>query len=341
MMRALLISSTCLLSTGCGIAIQSAMGWRSTEISERYEARPVRVATVPAGAEVCRESSGGGCPALGLAPLTDEVDVRVEEVVLAPSTLGVWLGAGISLVVSVVTIGVAATSCEDGDGSCLAPLVLTGFGAGFSAAVDGMTGVLYGALATPTVESTTPLETPRVTYAARKAGYESARSEIVAPTEEEVVLRLEPLAEETATTLVDAARTQMIVAVLPIEAADDSLEWIDALTRRIRVDVTAAGIRTVEVAAQEQAVAEASCTAEDCDVEIGRMLAASHVLRGRVRRLQDRCVLAVELVDLAREVSVAAVGSRADCEDRAVVDKLASSLPRDLLTGFRTGTSAP
>jgi hypothetical protein len=57
-----------------------------------------------------------------------------------------------------------------------------------------------------------------------------------------------------------------------------------------------------------------TCYDDSCQIELGKALAASHILRSQVTRFGSRCVLNAELFDLRREVTIAASSSRGDCE---------------------------
>lgn len=303
----------------------------------------MRVSTVPAGAEVTRVRIDGVPMASGTAPFLDTVWVEYDVTVETPTTFFAWIGAGLSFVVAVAGVALAPRECGSNGVSCpVIPLVMA-FGGGVGAIVDVMAAVLYGGFggAEPEVVAQRPVAATPVRYRAEKTGYERASEEVDLTAVDDVVLRLEPILEAPELTLVDAEKDAMIVTVPPLTSSDKTLPWLDAVKHRLHLDVTAAGVRTVETGALDRMLREVQCTDERCDVEIGRALAASHVLRARVTKLGDRCVLAAELIDLQREVSVAAASARGTCDDARIVDQLTTNVSRDLFTGTRPGTSAP
>ncbi len=341
-MARVFVALVSILCTGCGMAVQTAMGWTDAETRHRHHSEPVQISTVPAGAEVCRLRGDGSCASVKPSPFEDTIAVEYEEVVETPSTLGLWLGAGVSVVVAVVGASLAPSECGSNGVSCPVVPLLMAFGAGFGAVLDMMVAVFYsGFMTEEEIQSKRVIEAPRVRYRAEKEGYERASGEIDATTDRALVLRLEPVLDAPDLALVDATKGEMIVTVPPVTSTDADLAWLEALSHRLHLDVTAAGVKTVETGALDRMLREAQCAGDDCDIEVGRALAASHVLRARVTRLGERCVLAAELVDLAREVIVTAASARGTCDDDRIVDQLTAGVARALFTGPRPGTSAP
>ncbi|MEQ8273937.1 MAG: hypothetical protein RMA76_06875 [Deltaproteobacteria bacterium] len=338
-MRVFLVILLCLCS-GCGMAIQTAMGWSDVETRLRTRERPVQVSTVPAGADVCRFRPDGPCEAVGVGPTEDTVRAEYEEDVETPSTLGLWVGSGLSFIVTGISIAMLPKQCGDNGVECPVIPWITTFLGGFGGIIDAMVAVIYPSFTGEEIAATKVVSDPKFTYRASKEGYQPVDGAVDISASDAIVLKLEPILEAPELALVDAARDEMIVTVAPL-TSNVSLPWLDALGHRLHLDITGLGVRTVETGAVDRMLREANCTGDGCDVEIGRALAASHLVRARVTRLGDRCVLAAELIDLAREVSVAAAGSRGTCDDDNALEQLATGVARELLTGIRTGTSAP
>jgi hypothetical protein len=77
------------------------------------------------------------------------------------------------------------------------------------------------------------------------------------------------------------------------------------------------GAKTVDRSAQTQAAKLESyraCFDESCQIELGRALAASHILRAELSRFGQKCILNAELVDLRTEVAVAAASANGACD---------------------------
>lgn len=93
---------------------------------------------------------------------------------------------------------------------------------------------------------------------------------------------------------------------------------------QLRVFIAQHGLRTIDRSAQDKALREQikvmksesyeSCYADECQVELGKALAASPILRTRITRFGSRCVLNGELIDLKAEVTTAAASSQGACE---------------------------
>jgi len=92
---------------------------------------------------------------------------------------------------------------------------------------------------------------------------------------------------------------------------------------QLRIFVAERGVATVDKSAQEAAFKESidrmksesygACYDDSCQVELGKALAATHILRSKITRFGSKCVLNGELVDLRAEVAVGAASSRGDC----------------------------
>jgi hypothetical protein len=101
-------------------------------------------------------------------------------------------------------------------------------------------------------------------------------------------------------------------------------DLIRNLGSQLRIFIAQRGAKTVDRSAQGAAMKEQikdlknesykTCYDDSCQIELGKALAASHILRSQVTRFGSRCVLNAELFDLRREVTIAASSSRGDCE---------------------------
>jgi hypothetical protein len=122
-----------------------------------------------------------------------------------------------------------------------------------------------------------------------------------------------------------------VIAVMDVEdlnassrdkAIDPSL--VRNLGDQIRIFIAERGVRTIDRGTQDKAIKDQissikkesynTCYDDSCQIELGKALAASHILRSRITRFGRRCVLNAELIDLRSEVTMAASSSQGDCE---------------------------
>jgi hypothetical protein len=122
-----------------------------------------------------------------------------------------------------------------------------------------------------------------------------------------------------------------VIAVMDVEdlnaasrekAIDPSL--VRNLGDQIRIFIAERGVRTIDRGTQDKAIKDQistmkkesykSCYDDSCQIELGKAMAASHILRSRITRFGRRCVLNAELIDLRSEVTMAAASSQGDCE---------------------------
>jgi TolB-like protein len=92
---------------------------------------------------------------------------------------------------------------------------------------------------------------------------------------------------------------------------------------QLRVFVTQSGVRTIDRSSQERALKDQvsslksdsykACYDDSCQIELGKALAATHILRSRITKFGSRCVLNGELIDLRSEVTVKAASSQGSC----------------------------
>lgn len=142
--------------------------------------------------------------------------------------------------------------------------------------------------------------------------------------------------------------TGVVIAVMNVEdanagerdrALDPSL--VKNLGDQIRVFIAQQGVRTIDRSSQDRALKDQiasvksdsykSCYDDSCQIELGKALAASHILRTRVARFGKRCVLNGELIDLKQEVTMAAASSQGDCGEEGFLnmgEEIAKNLVR-------------
>ncbi len=127
-----------------------------------------------------------------------------------------------------------------------------------------------------------------------------------------------------------AAHPNWIVAVMEVEDVNASSRkrridpnLIRNIGDQLRIFVAERGLRTVDRSTQESTLKETigqmkadsykSCYDDNCQVELGKALAATHILRTKITRFGSRCVLNGELIDLKAEVATNAASSRGGC----------------------------
>lgn len=121
-----------------------------------------------------------------------------------------------------------------------------------------------------------------------------------------------------------------VIAIMDVEdvnahARDKAIDkdLVRNIGDQLRIFVAERGVATVDRSAQEAAFKESidrmksesygACYDDSCQVELGKALAATHILRSKITRFGSKCVLNGELVDLRAEVAVGAASSRGDC----------------------------
>jgi hypothetical protein len=198
----------------------------------------------------------------------------------------------------------------------------------------------YAARAEPGVETAVaandPPPPPPAEEKAVELGDEDRKVDVPPPTDgkpAEPVERPAPPPEDEAAPVVmgKPLNTDWIVAVMDVKDlnAGDRDRAIDEdvirnLGSQLRIYIAQRGAKTVDRSTQEAALKDQvqamknesykSCYDDSCQIELGKALAASHLLRSQITRFGSRCVLNAELFDLAKEVTIAASSSRGDCE---------------------------
>lgn len=346
---------------GCGVLLQTALGWSEEKVERTHHRHTLSVTTSPAGAHVVRQSPSGPVD-LGLAPVEDSTSFVRERAQTEAKNLGLYVGGGVTTVGGTAIIALGANQ-DDGtvEGSTsafglifLGTLVLLG---GLS---ELAAGALYGALGgSEAVDRVIP-ET--YGYVGQLQGRPPVRGRAVVPYETELKLAFEAADSQPSSTadrsasLADASASarsyfgglaKPVVAVMEVEdvnahsmsiAIDGDL--VRNLGNQIRIFIAQRGVRTVDRGAQERALQERirdlkvqsyrSCYDDACQIELGKALAATHILRSRITRFGSRCVLNAELIDLRSEVTVRAASARGGCEAEGFLG-MSEQLSRSLL----------
>lgn len=120
-----------------------------------------------------------------------------------------------------------------------------------------------------------------------------------------------------------------VIAVMEVEQVETTGKSVDAqmirsLGDQLRIFVAQTGVKTIDRGAQERAFKDQiqtmksesykACYDNSCQIELGKALAASHILRSRIAQFGSKCVLNAELIDLRSEVTVKASSARGACE---------------------------
>lgn len=123
---------------------------------------------------------------------------------------------------------------------------------------------------------------------------------------------------------------EWVVAVMDVKTVTRGRGALDRdlmrnISDQLRIFVAQHGIKTVDRSAQDAAFKDhlaemkadsyKGCYDDNCQIELGKALAASHILRSRITQFGKLCVLNGELIDLRAEVAIGAASSRGDCEE--------------------------
>jgi hypothetical protein len=143
-------------------------------------------------------------------------------------------------------------------------------------------------------------------------------------------------------------RPGWVIAVMEVEdrgaASQDALSTslIRNLGDQLRVFMAEKGLRTIDRGQQENALHDQiskakkesyeNCYASACQIELGKALAASHILRAEITHFGKSCVLNAELIDLRAEVTVAAASSRGTCAEEGFLE-MSERVVRTLASG--------
>ncbi|MBK8011210.1 MAG: hypothetical protein IPK13_07655 [Deltaproteobacteria bacterium] len=345
-------------SPGCGILLQTVVGWSSESTERRTERLAIDVASEPSGALVKKTAGPNEPPVeLGTTPLTDYVDYQAETVTESPSIAGLLIG-GLLEVGGAVLVGRQATGDLESVGAVLGAGTLTYLGL-----QDLVIALIHG-LSGDSVKARRSVDPPRPLYTASLDGRAVAERALV-PDQTRVVLRFsdgrsaltvsEPAklsgsssdgARSVAGSLGSAGTSgsspsidtrSWVIAVMDVadqHAGDEARALAPGLVKslgdQLRIFIAQRGVRTIDRGAQESVLREQvasmkndsykACYDDSCQIELGKALAASHILRARIVRFGARCVLNAELVDLKAEVTVTAASARGNCEEEGFLN---------------------
>lgn len=137
-------------------------------------------------------------------------------------------------------------------------------------------------------------------------------------------------------------RGDWVVAVMNVESrkeVDVGDTFLDNVVSQLRITIATFGVRTVDQGAQTRALEDQigalkresykGCYDDKCQIELGKALAASHILRTNVTRFGRVCVLNGELIDLKAEVAIGAASAQGDCTEEGfltMIDQVAERL---------------
>lgn len=317
-------------SSGCGVLIQTAMGWSAETKHTETQRHTVALSSSPDGAELRRKRPGGEELVLGTAPLTDSIDYQVEVTVESPRVGGLIVGGLLDLVAGVA---VAAVGASDGNAIMI---ILGAYAIGLGGVPELLAALIYG-LSGDSTKSRLPVESTRdVVYTARLAGLPELTKPLRIPDQTRLELALgHPGSVAAGGTTGGPAQPprpspeipperSWVIAVMDVEAQSLDRTLLANLGEQLRVFIAAQKVRTIDKGAQEKVLKEqisslksesfAACYDDACQLELGKALAASHILRSRATRFGTRCVLNTELIDLVSEVTVAASSSQGECD---------------------------
>lgn len=363
--RGLLVSALAF-SSGCGILLQTVVGWSSESTQRRTEQVAVDVASEPNGAVVQKTTGPNDAPIeLGTTPLTDYVDYQAETVTQSPSVAGLLVG-GLLQIGGGVLIGRQASGDIESVGAVLGAgtLVYLGLQDLVIAAIHGFSG--------DSVKARRTVDAPRPLYTANLDGRTVAARAVV-PDQTRVTLKFPDVGSGLAVSepaklggasndgtraapgspgslgsagaagpAGSASRGALdtrgwVIAVMDVadqNAGDEARALAPGLVRslgdQLRIFIAQRGVRTIDRGAQESVLRDQvasmksdsykACYDDSCQIELGKALAASHILRARIVRFGARCVLNAELVDLKAEVTVTAASARGNCEEEGFLN---------------------
>ncbi|MEQ8276699.1 MAG: hypothetical protein RMA76_15220 [Deltaproteobacteria bacterium] len=123
-----------------------------------------------------------------------------------------------------------------------------------------------------------------------------------------------------------------VVAVMNMRGTQDDARVTEAMTRQLRTSASERRLKVVSSSAQDQelkrivneAKAETfkECYDEACQVELGKALAASHLLVSSLERFGGQCTVAWEILELKGETTVCGSSQRGGCEESDLLKSL-------------------
>lgn len=279
-------------SSGCGVILQSALGWNDVETTRTTEKHSVNVTSMPEGAMITRKDPNGAVVDLGGAPLVDSVTYDVEVITEKPKVVGLAIGGILE-----TALGIALIATNRGqEGSVIGGAYIIGL-AGLP---ELITALVLGLSGDTVKERRTIPETQSYTYRAKLGDFPEVAKQLRAPEQAKLELLLDPSAapvevKEEAPAIVKFEPPQPLV-IEDMHAAAQSwviaVPEVEGLGDRLRSSIAGQGVQTAESVAS----------------------GVSHQLQARLARFGERCVLSSELVDLRARVTIAASSSQGACE---------------------------
>lgn len=361
---------TLWFGSGCGILVQTIVGWNDVSTAKVTKTHEISIESTPPGAQVVRTSPEGARQTLGETPLTDEVRYDVNQTTTDPKAwglLGTGLGE-VAVGGILAAVGRNSRSCvysdfymEEvcADSKRTIPLISSGSILLVFGAVDTIWGLIR-VFRRPRVTKTEVIGEPTYAYEVSKDGQmkvanlpvpkaNAAKIDLTvggAP----AIVKSEPPPPPPASPPPPSKdgppAAGRVIAVMDVEDANAGTDGAvgDALVRnlsdQIRVYVTQQGARTIDRSAQERAFRQQmlevknesyeDCYDDACQIELGKALAASHILRSKITKFGRRCVLNGELIDLAAEVTVKAASAQGACEAEGFLE-MCEAVARDLM----------
>lgn len=314
------------------------MGWHNPRIERRTEEHLVAVESEPAtGVQVSRQNPGGTITELGLAPFTDTVtyedDVTIEE----PSWGGLLVGGLVDCVIGGLLVYANHQDRNRGDNGALdVYLMMPG--------VSEVITAIVWSQSTPGIGHRRKVtDSQWYTYFGRSPGLPDGSDTLHAPgqgsvqlvlgprrlvdrnpQEEEEVVEAPPVKVEV---LADDAWTVAVMNVADAHAdkKDQAIDkaLIESLGDQLRIVIAQQGVRTIDRITQDRVLSEQTsvmqddkmhaCNDDSCQLELGRALAASHVVRARVTRMGLECAFETELIDVRTEELAGSSSLKGDC----------------------------
>jgi hypothetical protein len=338
--------------------LQTAVGWHDRETRTKSEDHLVRLTSKPEGVEVVRRAPDGKEVSLGVTPVVDRIPIQIEETIESPNFGALFIGAVLE---GAGTVGLVMLGREAEDAGKIAIFSTAGLFA-YLTLQELVVALIHGGSSDSIVGRKQVGGSQNYLYAGRKAGLpdglaivrvpDQGKAELILDTKTtvtqvEVPKKLEeqkkdepakePAKSGFANAVVAVMNVEDINADLPDRAIDPSV--LLNLGDQLRIFVAQRGVRTIDRGAQDQVLKEQisevkkesyqECYDDSCQIELGKALAASHILRSRITRFGARCVLNAEVIDLRVEVTVTAASAQGDCEAEgflAMSEAVANSL---------------
>jgi len=145
------------------------------------------------------------------------------------------------------------------------------------------------------------------------------------------------------------AQTKPIVAVFDLETGNLKLsgQVVGALADFMSAELASSGVYSVvprdqvkQRMLQQKKKSYRKCFDENCQIEIGRELAAQKSLSSKVIRLGKKCVVTLTLFDLRKSTTERAVTSKGACSEEALLQTLEKAVA-DLTAPIRGAPEPP